>query len=323
MTLPILRFHPLLKSVVWGGRKLVSLLNKHATSSDPLGESWELCDLEEFQSVVRTPNSLAGSSLHDLIAAYGDDFIPERSLMDGRFPLLFKFIDAKTMLSVQVHPNEQTAVRIGGGARAKNEAWYIVDCEPDSFIYSGLNPGVTRDIFENAVANNTVERLLRRIEVRPGEFYNIPAGEVHAIGGGVILAEVQQSSDTTYRVYDYGRIDGATGKLRELHQAEAVESIHFGARLQLSPSPTGHPGIVTPYFHMFLFDMFAGAAERIASKGAVAFMGVGKMGEASIVAGNSDETLRLGDTLLVPACISSDIHIVASSDIQILVTKVP
>ncbi len=323
MSLPILCFKPSLKSVVWGGRKLVSLLHKSAESDALLGESWEVGDLPDFQSVVHAPKPLAGKSLHELIREHGDRLIPSQSLMGGRFPLLFKFIDAKTMLSVQVHPNEEAAARIGEGARSKNEAWYIVDCEPGSFIYAGLMDGVTRPAFEAAVEDNAVERLLRKIVVKPGEFYNLPAGEVHAIGGGILLAEVQQSSDTTYRVYDYNRVDGATGKLRELHVEQAVESINFGPPPSLTPSASGLPGISTPYFDMYLLTLQPGANESIEAEGPVALMGVGGERAAEIEAHGCKEMLRLGDTLLIPACISGDIRIRADAEIRLLVTTIP
>lgn len=322
MQLPILRFDPILKTAVWGGDKLSTVLGKEPLEGAALAESWELVDLPAAQSIVQV-GSLMGKSLGDLIAERKEALIAETSLMDGRFPLLFKFIDAKHTLSVQVHPEKAAALRLGGGARPKNEAWYIVDCEPGACIYAGLKSGVTAEVFMAAILNDTAGDCLCRIPVAPGEFYNIPAGTVHAIGAGVLLAEVQQASDTTYRLYDWGRVD-TDGKPRALHVEQALASIDFekntaGDALASAESR----GVETPYFHLYCLELNPGEPRHIAAEKPVALMGVGGDGVATVRAGESIEYLRLGRTLLVPACISESLTISASEYLRVLVVEIP
>lgn len=221
-----LLFEPIFKPKMWGGRRLATLVDKSLPGNQPIGESWELVDLEDEWSVVRS-GSAAGHSISQLVAAWGEDLLGRVELCDGRFPLLIKFLDATQTLSVQVHPDEAMAAKLGANVRLKHEAWYIVDAEPGGFIYRGLNPGVDRAAFESAVAQGRVEECLHRIEVRKGQCYYLPSGTVHALGAGVVVAEIQTPSDITYRVYDFGRVDPSTGRERELHLDQALECIDF------------------------------------------------------------------------------------------------
>jgi len=230
-------FTPILKPKIWGGRRLETILHKPLPPDQPIGESWEIADLEDDQSVVAN-GPAAGMKLEQLVRQWGSDLVGPAELFDGRFPLLIKFLDAAENLSVQVHPDEAMARRLGGRVRPKHEAWYVVAAEPGAAIYRGLVAGVTRDDFRRAVAAGTVERLLRRIEVRPGECYYLPSGTVHALGAGVLVAEVQTPSDVTYRVFDWNRLDPATGQPRELHIERALECIHFDAQDEPAPPRT-------------------------------------------------------------------------------------
>jgi len=167
-------FEPIFKPKIWGGRALESALNKHLPGLNPVGESWEIADLEEDQSIVaRGPAK--GQSLGQLVAGWKSELLGSAELFEGRFPFLIKFLDANDTLSVQVHPDKAMAKRLGGRVRVKNEAWYVVDATPDGFIYRGVKHGVDRDQFRAAIASGEVESLLNRIPVRKGHCYYLPS----------------------------------------------------------------------------------------------------------------------------------------------------
>lgn len=215
---------PIFVEKVWGGQRLASALGKPLPPHKAVGESWELVDLPGQNNQVAA-GPARGVDLHQLIRGWGEGLMGRVALDGGRFPLLVKYIDAAQTLSVQVHPDAEAAARLGG--RPKSEAWYILDVAQGGAIYRGLKPGVTREDLARAVEARTVEDLLVRLTVRPGDLVPVPPGTVHAIGAGVLLAEVQQPSDTTYRVHDWGR-KGLDGRPRQLHVDEALQSIHFG-----------------------------------------------------------------------------------------------
>lgn len=214
-------FQPLFKEVVWGGQRLRTLLDKPIDPQRAIGESWELVDLPQDQSVV-TNGPLAGRTLGDLREQYGAALMGSARLLDGRFPVLVKYIDAHQTLSVQVHPDEVVAKELGG--RPKSECWYILSATPGAKLYVGLKEHVTRAQLLEALATNTVETLLHHRPVHAGDFVPIPSGTVHAIGEGIVLLEIQQASDTTYRLYDWGRV-GLDGKPRALHLDQSLRCI--------------------------------------------------------------------------------------------------
>ena len=220
-------FAEILKTKVWGGRRLERLLGKHLPPKEPVGESWEVCDHPNGQSVV-DEGPLAGTALHDLVARDESGLIGRRGALEtgSRFPLIFKFVDATQPLSVQVHPDDAYAREHGGGDAGKCEAWCVLQAAPGSKIARGLKPGVTRASFASAIRSGAVEGLLNFIEVRRGDVVDIPAGTVHSLGAGVVVAEIQQNSDTTYRVWDWSRA-GLDGKPRELHVDRALDVIRF------------------------------------------------------------------------------------------------
>ncbi len=224
-------FEPIYKPKIWGGRRIFTHFGREAPSDEPIGESWELADLEEDQSRVAI-GPARGRTITQLLADWGNDLIGRVGLFEGRFPLLIKFLDARESLSVQVHPNEAVAKRLGGNVRVKHESWYILDAAPAGVIWHGLEPGVTAERFRAAMLSGEVEGILREVPVKPGECYYLPSGTPHALGAGVLVAEVQTPSDITYRTYDWGRVDPSTGRPRELHLDQAMECIDFD-----SPSP--------------------------------------------------------------------------------------
>lgn len=226
-TLYPLKFTPILKDKIWGGTKLKSLFNK-AAETNKLGESWELSGYEGDESVV-TNGFLAGNNLAELIEIYmgelvGDKIYDEYGLS---FPLLFKLIDANENLSIQVHPGDEVAAE-RHNSYGKTEMWYVVDADQGSELIIGFSKDCTRDDYLDALEAGEVESLLQKVPVKKGDVLFIPAGLVHAIGKGVVVAEIQQSSDITYRIYDYKRKDDQ-GNERELHTEQALDVIDFSA----------------------------------------------------------------------------------------------
>jgi len=222
-----LKFSPILKDKIWGGTKLKSLFDKPA-KTDKLGESWELSGYEGDESVV-TNGFLKGNNLTELIEIYmgeliGDTIFDEYGMS---FPLLFKLIDANENLSIQVHPGDEVAAE-RHNSYGKTEMWYVVDADPGSELIIGFSEDCSRETYLEAMASDRVEDLLQKVPVAKGDVFFIPAGRVHAIGKGVVVAEIQQSSDITYRIYDYKRKDD-NGNERELHTEQALDVISFEA----------------------------------------------------------------------------------------------
>lgn len=224
MTTTPLIFEPIFKPKIWGGRRLESVLGKKLPQGEPIGESWEIADLENDQSVV-SRGPMKGKTLRNLIETWGEDLLGRSPLFEGRFPLLIKFLDATETLSVQVHPDEALAKERGGETRIKNEAWYVIGATEDACIYRSLIPGTTRDQLIAAIDEDRIEPLLQRIPVKKGQCYYLPSGTIHALGGGALVAEVQTPSDITYRVFDWNRVEQATGKPRTLHKEDAKRCI--------------------------------------------------------------------------------------------------
>jgi mannose-6-phosphate isomerase len=320
--LPVLKFDPLFKSAVWGGSDLGLKLNKSIKMDSPVGESWELVDLPQNQSVV-TAGRFKGYTLEKLRKLYLDELMGTAKLLDGRFPLLFKFIDAKNTLSVQVHPDQQACEILKQGARPKTEAWYIIDCKKDAILYAGLKTGVTRQFFERSLNEGTVEECLHSVKVKPGDYIYLPAGTVHAIGRGILLAEVQQSSDTTYRVFDWNRM-GLDGRPRELHIEQALESINFGhaGAPVITPPVSNHPGIRCSYFEMETIVPQSGNSAVYSNTAPLVVMAVNGTGFVTVTAGETMEILNLGETALVPACISQHVEIAGHGTLSCVVTSV-
>ena len=218
-----LQFRPIFQERIWGGRNLSRLYGKELPPEKPIGESWEISDRPEAQSVVLN-GPLAGKTLHELMREHGKDIMGEARALHGRFPLLVKILDAREKLSLQVHPPAGKAKAMGG--EPKTEMWYITHAEPKAALFVGLKRGVTRQEFERKIEDGSVADCFHKIDVAAGESMFFPSGRVHAIGGGLVIFEIQQNSDTTYRVFDWNRVD-AQGKPRPLHVKESLECIDF------------------------------------------------------------------------------------------------
>ncbi len=218
-----LKFEGIYKQRIWGGRKLQDVFGKELPAGEKIGESWELADLPEDKSVVAN-GELAGLTIREVIEKHPREITGDKNF-PAPFPLLIKILDAQDVLSVQVHPDPQTCKRTGQG-EPKTECWYIISAAPGGAIYKGLKDGVTKEQFARAIEDGTVADLLEKVAVTEGECHFLPAGTAHAIGEGLLIAEIQTPSDTTYRVFDWNRVDDA-GNARELHIEQALESIHF------------------------------------------------------------------------------------------------
>lgn len=306
-----LLFEPAYRQVIWGGHKLAERFGRPLPpDGPPVGEAWEICDRPEYESPV-VNGSLAGTSIRELVAAFGKDFVGH-SFNGGRFPILVKLIDAEKRLSLQVHPSEAAAAEIGGGAEAKNEMWYILEAEKNAKIIAGLSPRSSKVRFMENLHSPDIESQLQVFDSFPGDAYYIAAGRVHAIGGGNLLLEIQQNSNTTYRLSDWGRVD-AGGKSRELHIEQALRCIDFMDRTVsrfTAPSDlAGHnrkyPVINRcPYFkvdELLLTADWHDSTENTASFHLLTAV------SGPFTVGHDRKTARvpLGSTCLIPACFGS------------------
>ncbi|MBI85009.1 MAG: mannose-6-phosphate isomerase [Planctomycetaceae bacterium] len=213
-------FQPVFRRYLWGGRRLESVLGKKIGEGNDYAESWEIVDRGADQSVV-LHGKLAGSTLNDLVTEYAVELFGKQHPWK-QFPLLFKFLDANRSLSVQVHPDDAQAARLDPPDLGKTEAWFVLESQPGSNVYAGLRPGVDREMLARKIANGETESCLHQFQPRVGDCIFIPAGTVHALGEGLLVAEIQQASDTTFRLYDWDRRD-ADGRSRQLHIQESLE----------------------------------------------------------------------------------------------------
>ena len=296
---------------VWGGRRLETLFGKRLPVGMRIGESWELVDREDAQSVVHE-GPLQGATLHELWAQHREEIFG-RGLPDTeRFPLLFKMLDAHERLSVQVHPPARVAAQRGG--EPKTEMWYLLDSHFDAEIYAGLNRGVTRQDFEAALVEGRVANLVHRVGARAGDALFIPSGRVHAIGSGNLLIEVQQNSDTTYRVFDWNRV-GMDGRPRELHIEESLESIDFTDIEPVRAEPRGDLLVDCEHFRVEKWTL---DAPRTSSGETFAVI--------SVISGEVEchgRLFRPGDFFLVPASAEGSILAPANSGTALLRTTIP
>ncbi|SFD30308.1 type I phosphomannose isomerase catalytic subunit [Spirosoma endophyticum] len=222
-----LTFETIFKDKIWGGQKIKTILEKEFSPLPNCGETWEVSDVEGNVSVVKE-GSLQGKSLHELVEQYKGKLVGQHvyEKYGNRFPLLIKFIDANDDLSIQVHPDDELAKKRQNGF-GKTEMWYIMQADEGAKLNSGFNREVTKDEYVKAVADNTIQDILNIEPASPGDVFFLPAGRVHYIGKGLLLAEIQQTSDTTYRIYDFDRVDATTGQKRELHTDLAVDAINY------------------------------------------------------------------------------------------------
>ena len=221
-----LRFEPIYQYRLWGGRRLSDVLKAPLPDNDPVGEAWVLSDRPDHSNRVAN-GALTGRTIAQLVEQYPAHLLGPLAPGYHRFPLLLKFLDARAFLSVQVHPSDQQRDYLPAGETGKTEAWVVLEAGKESRVYAGLKPGTTADVLRRAIADGTVEDRLVAFTPKPGDGVFIPAGTVHALGGDLVVFEVQQNSDVTFRFYDWNRIDPKTGRRRELQVDQAIACVDF------------------------------------------------------------------------------------------------
>lgn len=287
-----LRFRPLYMERVWGGRRMETFYGRRLPTPDrPYGESWELVDRENEQSVV-VGGRFDGMTLHDLWTRHREEVFGSGLPASPRFPLLVKVLDACDDLSIQVHPPATVAPQLGG--EPKTEMWFIAAAEPGAKLHVGLRRGVTRAAFEQAITAGTVAACVHALQPSAGESIFIPSGRLHAIGAGLLIFEIQQNSDTTYRVFDWNRT-GLDGRPRQLHVAESLASIDFDDFEPAMDEPRGNLLADCPHFRVERFVLTNGAAAGLPHAGRFAVFAV-----AAGVVACGGEAFRAGDFFLVP-----------------------
>lgn len=297
--LPPLQFAPLFKRYLWGGRRLATVLGKSIGDADA-AESWEAVDHGEDQSIV-VGGPLAGKTLRQLVEEHNEELFG-RHAPQKQFPLLLKYLDAQRTLSVQVHPNDQQGAKLDPPDLGKTEAWVVLAAEPGSKIYAGLKEGVDRIALKTAVENGTCEEVLHSFEPQVGDCAFIRAGTVHALGEGLVIAEIQQASNTTFRLFDWNRVD-KDGQPRPLHIEQSLNVSNY----QLGPvRPQTPENIAAGVDRLVACDKFildrrtlTGEAPLADDNGFVILTVVS--GEAQLTAGDTTVPLSLGNTVLLPA----------------------
>lgn len=297
-----IKFNPILKEKIWGGNKLKTVLNKE-THKDDVGESWEISDVEGNVSVVKN-GVYKGSSLKELIKTHKSDFLGTHNFENFgyNFPLLIKFLDAKTDLSVQVHPDNEMAKKYHDSF-GKTEMWYIMDSDKNADIVLGLKDETTNPEVLNHITSENVDEIFNREQVTKGDSFFIPAGKIHAIGAGVLAAEIQQTSDITYRVYDWDRKD-ANGQKRELHTKlaeKATKQFDSNGKSDYTIKKDSRSNLANcEYFTTNILD-FSKRQEKNYSDldSFVIYMCV--EGKVDVATGKHTETLKTGETIILPA----------------------
>ena len=304
MKLYPLQFTPLYKYRIWGGEKLKTELNKQYTEEN-IGESWEISDVSGDETVV-AEGALKGQSLSDLIKEFKGDFVGNavHEKFGEEFPLLIKFIDAKTPLSIQVHPSNEVA-KERHNSFGKNEMWYVMQADKDAELIVGFDQEINTDDYKTHLENNTILNVMHHENVQKGDTFYIPTGRVHAIGAGVLLAEIQQTSNITYRIYDYDRVDSKTGEKRELHNELAIDvidyKVHKNYKTDYSIEKNVSNTLVhSPYFRTNILDINSTVKKDYSVIDSfIIYMCV--EGTVNVISEGETYTINNGETLLLPA----------------------
>jgi mannose-6-phosphate isomerase len=303
----LIKFQPILKDKIWGGEKLATLLNKKSTRKD-IGESWEISDVEGDTSIV-VNGDLKGKDLKQLIAEFKADLVGDKIYkhFGEKFPLLIKFIDAKEALSIQLHPNDELAKK-RHNSFGKTEMWYVMQADEKANLIVGFQKEVTSTEYLQHLENKTLLDILNVDEVNKGDVYFIPTGRVHAIGAGVLLAEIQQTSDITYRIYDWDR-PNPDGTFRDLHTEEAIDAIDYSAQDSYKSAyskkqNTSSEIVSCPYFTTNVLPINGEVSINHNDKDSfVIYLCV--EGSVEFKYQNQTEEIKMGETILVPACIKN------------------
>jgi mannose-6-phosphate isomerase len=313
-----LLFKPKFVEKIWGGRKIETVLGKPLPAGAQVGESWELFDFppgvvdgsKDWVSAAVANGPLAGRSLHALVTEYGPALLGRVPLAkQGQFPILIKYLDAREDLSVQVHP-PQAYADANPGAHLKSEAWYVLQNDPGARLLKGLAPHTNRERFASAIGSGEVESHINVIPVKPGDCHYLPSGTVHALGAGILVAEVQTPSDTTFRVFDFNRVDVSTGKTRALHVDQAMACIDFDGTATDDGGPRNHVAgphttvtrlVDCPYFRLEKVRMSEGVEQAVPYRDPVVWMVLDGQAEVRVGGHAVPTRVHKGDTLLLPA----------------------
>ena len=319
MSLGPIQLRASLHETIWGGEHLRALAGKDVPPGKQIGESWETA-----LDAVATNPPFAGETLGALTERYGTELIGARALevFGARFPLLTKFIDAHAQLSVQVHPNDEYAAAHEGGKLGKTEVWYILQAEPGAQVVYGLEHEATKDEVRRAIAANTLEALLHSVTVRPGDVVFVPAGTVHAIGAGVALYELQEYSDITYRLYDYGRLQ-ADGRPRDLHIEQGLAVMRYQPHEMERVTPLEREGRrILVGCRYFVLEEVALAGELTGTIRPNSCQIITVLsGQCAITSPAGHVTLQHGETAVLPASLGA--HTLAGEDVRILRAWIP
>jgi len=291
-----LKFKPIFKEKIWGGNRMKSILNKDIDITKKIGESWELVDRNNENSIILNGN-FAGFSLRELLSKYRKEVMGKYAeKYSGDFPLLIKFIEADDDLSVQVHPDDDIAREIEGD-NGKTECWYIIDAKQNTKINYGLKADITKEKLIELINENRIIEALNIVDVKKDDFLYIPSGCIHAIMKGTILAEIQQNSDVTYRLYDWDRV-GFDGKPRQLHIEKALKSIKFEQNMEILHTTNESLLLVdSEYFKVEKVVIEKESLKYFEFKEPMILMGIKGSGEVN------EEKLQKGDTILLPAAL--------------------
>ncbi|CAM1363941.1 Mannose-6-phosphate isomerase, type 1 [Tenacibaculum litoreum] len=318
----LLRFTPILKQKIWGGKKLNQLLHKNSDGSN-IGESWEISDVDGDESIVSNGN-LKGRTLRSLLKEYKHNLVGNYvyKTFGEQFPLLIKFIDAKEVLSIQVHPDDDLAgLQESFG---KTEMWYVMQADSEANIIIGFKENSSKEEYIQHLNNKTLLSILNVDKVSKGDVYFVPPGRVHAIGAGLLIAEIQQTSDITYRIYDWDRKD-IDGNYRELHTEKALEAIDFSAKNSYKTTykkqkNVANQVVTCPYFTTNILPV-EGKKEIDLSKKDCFVIYMCVEGEVTFFYESQQEVVRKGETILIPACIDK-VEILSKKSSELLETCV-
>lgn len=303
-----LRFEPICQYRLWGGRRLADLLPAPMPDG-PIGEAWLLSDRDDHQSQVAN-GPLAGRTIGQLLKQRPEEILGRLAGRFNRFPLLLKFLDARDTLSVQVHPSDRQAALVLPGESGKTEAWVVLEAEPGSRVYAGLKPGTTADDLRDALSNSTVADHLASFTPEPGDGVFLPSGTIHALGGGVVVFEVQQNSDLTFRLYDWGRVDARTGQPRELQVDAALNCADFATGPVVPVLPVleaSDPVLREQLFECENFGVqrFSGESPFTVGAAGASRVVVCIAGEGALEHDGQAFAVRKGDVVLLPAVLGA------------------
>lgn len=321
-----LKFNPILKSVVWGGEKIAPFKGIE-TEQHNIGESWELSGVKDNESVIAN-GPLAGKNIAELCEEYKGELLGEKvyAKTGAEFPLLIKFIDARDDLSIQVHPNDELAAVRHNGSKGKTEMWYVVQADENAHLMSGLSSAITPDEYAARIADNTITDVLHDYNVEKGDIFFLPAGRIHSIGTGCFIAEIQQTSNITYRIYDFGRV-GLDGKPRELHTELSKAAIDYSVlddyKTHYTEKKNEENEVVNcEYFTTSLYDLSEPFTRDMSDLDSFMIV-ICTEGKGTLTDNNGNSVdIKQGETVLLPAAVKSFTMTPAEGNLKVITSYI-